>query len=53
MDFELIVRNFSSPCGGIDPTMRYAAHIAFIEVRYHRSDLFGGAIQSSTATKQR
>ena len=53
MDFELIVRNFSGPCGEIDPTMRYAEQIAFIEVRYHRSDLFGGAIQSSTVTKQR
>ena len=53
MGFELIVRNFSSPCGEIDPTMRYAEHIAFIEVRYRRSDLFGSAIHSVTAPKQR
>lgn len=53
MGYQLIVRNFSSPCGEIDPIIRYAEHTAFIEVRYRRSDLFGGAIHSVTATKQR
>ena len=50
---ELIARNFSSLCGEIDLVMRDAEHKAFIEVRYRRSDRFGGAIQSLTATKQR
>ena len=53
MGFELIARNFSSPCGEIDPIMRYAEHIAFIAARYRRSDRFGGAVHSVTATKQR
>tara|TARA_B100001057_G_scaffold252762_1_gene253000 strand:+ start:228 stop:428 length:201 start_codon:yes stop_codon:yes gene_type:complete len=43
---ELIARNFSSLCGEIDLVMRDAEHKAFIEVRYRRSDRFGGAIQS-------
>ena len=33
--------------------MRDVEHKAFIEVRYRRSDRFGGAIHSSTATKTR
>lgn len=50
---ELIARNFSCLCGEIDFFMRDAEHKAFIEVRYRRSDRFGGAIHSLTATKQR
>ena len=50
---ELIARNFSSLCGEIDLIMRDAEHKAFIEVRYRRSDRFGGAIHSLTAIKQR
>ena len=33
--------------------MRDGAHVALIEVRYRRSNPFGGAIHSVTATKQR
>ena len=33
--------------------MRDAERKAFIEARYRRSDRFGGAIHSLTATKQR
>ena len=33
--------------------MRDGEHAACIEVRYRRSDRFGGAIHSVTATKQR
>ena len=43
---ELVARNFSSLYGEIDLVMRDAEHKAFIEVRYRRSDRFGGAIQS-------
>ena len=50
---ELIARNFSSPCGEIDPIMHYAEHRAFIAIRYRRNNRFGSAIQSVTATKQR
>ena len=50
---QLIARNFSTSAGEIDLIMRGGKHIAFIEVRYRRSDRFGGAIPSVTATKQR
>lgn len=50
---QLIARNFSTPVGEIDLIMRDTEHVAFIEVRYRRSDRFGGAIHSVTATKQR
>ena len=53
MGFELIARNFSSPCGEIDPIMRNAKHIAFIAARYRRNDRFGGAVYSVTATQRR
>ena len=53
MGFELSARNFSSLCGEIDPTIRYAEHIAFIAAQYRRSERFGGAVHSVTATKQR
>ena len=50
---QLIARNFSTSSGEIDLIMRDGEHAAFIEVRYRRSDRFGGAIHSLTATKQR
>lgn len=50
---QLIARNFSNSSGEIDLIMRDGEHVAFIEVRYRRSDRFGGAIHSVTATKQR
>ncbi len=50
---QLIAHNFSTSSSEIDLTMRDGAHVAFIEVRYLRSDRFGGAIHSVTATKQR
>ena len=50
---QLIARNFSTESGEIDLVMRDADHKAFIEVRYRRSDRFGGAIHSLTETKQR
>ena len=50
---QLIARNFSTSSGEIDLIMRKGEHVAFIEVRYRRSDRFGAAIHSVTATKQR
>ena len=50
---QLIARNFSTSSGEIDLIMHDGKHVAFIEVRYRRSDRFGGAIHSVTATKQR
>ena len=50
---EVVARNFSSLFYEIDLVMRDAEHKAFIEVRYRRSDRFGGAIHSLTETKQR
>ena len=41
---QLIARNFSNSSGEIDLIMRDGEHVAFIEVRYRRSDRFGGAI---------
>ncbi len=50
---QLIARNFSTSSGEIYLIMRDGEHVAFIEVRYRRSDRFGGAIHCVTATKQR
>ena len=50
---QLITRNFSPSSGEIYLIMRDGKHVAFVEVRYRRSDRFGGAIPSVTATKQR
>ena len=50
---QLIACNFSTSSGEIDLIMRDGKHVAFIEVRYRRSDRFGGAIHSVTATTQR
>ena len=50
---QLIARDFSTSSGEIDLIMRNGEHVAFIEVRYRRSDRFGSAIHSVTATKQR
>ena len=50
---QLIARDFSTSSGEIDLIMRNGEHVAFVEVRYRRSDRFGSAIHSVTATKQR
>ena len=51
--FELIARTFDSAGGEVEFTIRDAKLVAFIEVRYHRIDRFGGAIYSVIVTKQR
>ena len=50
---QLIARDFSTSSGEIDLIMRNGEHVAFVEVRYRRSDRVGSAIHSVTATKQR
>ncbi len=50
---QLIAHNFSTSSGEIDLITRDGERVALIEVRYRRSDRFGGAIHSVTATKQR
>ena len=50
---QLIARNFNNSSGEIDLITRDGEHAAFIEVRYRRSDRFGGGVHSVTATKQR
>jgi len=48
----LITRNFRSRRGEIDLVMRDAATLVFVEVRKRRSQRFGGAAASISATKQ-
>ena len=49
---RFIAANVHSRGGEIDLIMRHGAVIVFIEVRYRRSDLFGGAAASVTRRKQ-
>ena len=46
---QLIARNFSTSSGEIDLIMRDGEHVAFIEVRYRRSNRLGGAKTIATA----
>jgi putative endonuclease len=50
---ELIERNVCYPVGELDLIMSDRQTIVFVEVRFRRSDAFGGAIQSVTLKKQR
>lgn len=50
---KLICRNFSSRHGEIDLIMVDSNTLVFVEVRYRRSEKFGGAIESVTAAKQK
>lgn len=48
----LIERNYSCRLGEIDLIMQHNKSLVFIEVRYRKNRLFGGAIESITAKKQ-
>lgn len=48
----LLQRNYRLRTGEIDLIMRDGAIIAFIEVRYRKSQAFGGALQSVDPRKQ-
>ncbi len=50
---RLITRNYRCPRGEIDLIMADGNQLAFIEVRYRKSSLFGSAAESVTITKQR
>jgi len=50
---KLLCRNFSSRHGEIDLIMRDSNTLVFVEVRYRRSEHFGGALNSVTPTKQK
>ena len=50
---RLHTTNFRCRSGEIDLVMIDRDELVFIEVRYRRSDAFGGAVQSVNAAKQR
>ncbi len=49
----LRTRNFRCRCGEIDLVMRDGAEWVFVEVRFRRSEGYGGAAASVTTHKQR
>lgn len=49
---QLITRNFSCRYGEIDLVMRDRQTIVFVEVRYRRSQRFGGALDSVGSGKR-
>ncbi len=49
----LVCRNFLTPLGEIDIIMRDQNKLVFVEVRYRRSKVFGGAESSITREKIR
>lgn len=50
---HLLMRNYQLRSGEIDLIMRDREHVVFTEVRYRRSNHFGGALHSIDARKQR
>lgn len=50
---KLLCRNFSSRHGEIDLIMTDSNTLVFVEVRYRRSEHFGGALNSVTSIKQK
>ncbi len=51
--FKIIDTNYLCKLGEIDIIARKDQDLVFIEVRYRRSDLYGGALQSVDKKKQR
>ena len=49
----LVQRNFRCPGGEIDLVMWQRQELVFVEVRYRRSEQYGGALDSVTQQKQR
>jgi putative endonuclease len=49
---RLIARNFNCRYGELDLIMRDRAIVVFLEVRYRRSQAFGGALDSVSASKR-
>ncbi|PCI81920.1 MAG: YraN family protein [SAR86 cluster bacterium] len=50
---KLLCRNYRSRHGEIDLIMADSNTLVFVEVRYRRSEQFGGALNSVTAAKQK
>lgn len=50
---QLLIKNFRPRRGEIDLIMQQADCIVFVEVRFRRSQAFGGALASITASKCR
>ena len=49
---HLLMRNYRLRSGEIDLIMRDQSHVVFAEVRYRRSNQFGGALYSIDTRKQ-
>ncbi|MCW8955307.1 MAG: YraN family protein [Gammaproteobacteria bacterium] len=49
---SLVERNYYCRLGEIDLIMQHQTSLVFIEVRYRKNNLFGGAAESITAKKQ-
>lgn len=49
--YELVARNWHCPYGEIDLIMKHGNNLIFIEVKYRKSQNFGGAAYSITPTK--
>ncbi|MFZ2727658.1 MAG: YraN family protein [Methylococcaceae bacterium] len=47
-----IARNFRCPYGELDLIMREGQTLVIVEVRYRKNNLYGGALESITRTKQ-
>lgn len=48
---QLIARNWHCPHGEIDLIMQHGNHLIFIEVKYRKSQAYGGAAYSITPKK--
>ncbi len=51
--FKLVERNYLCKLGEIDIIAKNQKQLVFIEVRYRKSELFGGALQSINLKKRR
>lgn len=51
--FKLIERNVRYPFGEIDLLMQDGKELVFVEVRFRRSQSFGGGIESVTVSKRK
>lgn len=49
---RLIERNYYCRLGEIDLIMQHRKSLVFVEVRYRKNNLFGGAVESITTKKQ-
>jgi putative endonuclease len=50
---RLVEQNYHCPAGELDLIMQHQDTLVFVEVRYRKSQDYGGALASVTPTKQR